>query len=135
MECIFSSTFPPFLPLSSLLSFPPFFPLSSHILRLSFLPPQGESEYIKNYKSPADLRALSPDPPTHVSAGLSSAQLGVTREPAFSRKRKTPSHPDRKVTFTTDYIENGSPAREVHSNILRNGTIWQTFNLAKLPKS
>ena len=92
------------------------FPLLSSLLSFLFsslfppsLPPQGESEYIKNYKSPAELRALFPDPPTH--AGLSSAQLAVTREPAFSRKRKTPSHPDRKVTFTTDYIEN---AREVH---------------------
>ena len=101
--------------LSSLLSFllfshiPPSFPSLFSSLFPPSLPPQGESEYIKNYKSPAELRALSPDPPTH--AGLSSAQLAVTREPAFSRKRKTPSHPDRKVTFTTDYIEN---AREVH---------------------
>lgn len=93
------------------------------------------SEYRRNYLDPqsvpdpthspdgATLRAghdggegqaLGPHPhQDHViSAGLSSVKMGVTQEPAFSRKRKLLDH-EKRVTFTTDYAENGSPTKEV----------------------
>ena len=84
------------------------FTADKHLSPLS----QGLSEYVRTYRSPDELRRLSPDPPHHVSAGLSSAEMAVTHEPALPRKRKDPSH-DRKVTFTTDYTEHGSPTKEV----------------------
>jgi len=77
---------------------------------------QGQSEYVWTYRSPDELRKLSPDPLHHVPAGLSSVQMAVTHEPVLPRKRKDPSH-DRKVTFTTDYTEHGSPTREVRPRI------------------
>lgn len=52
-------------------------------------------------------------PQGHVTtAGLSSAKMAITQEPAITRKRK-PLDNEKKVTFTTDYAEHGSPTREV----------------------
>ena len=61
---------------------------------------QGESEYHRSYKPL--------DGSDEQLAGLSSAKLAVTQEPAFARKRKPPDH-GRKVTFITDYTEHGAP--------------------------
>ena len=93
---------------------------------------QGVSEYRRNFVVPQslsdsthsptgkrsgtsrDVRELEPHPQlSHVtSAGVTSAKLAVTQEPAFSRKRK-PLDNEKKVTFTTDYAEHGSPTKEV----------------------
>ena len=101
---------------------------------------QGVSEYRRNFVIPqtviSDHTHLSPPAPgplktstttttaggspgTHpqqqghvISAGLSSAKMAVTQEPAFTRKRKPLDH-GKKVTFNTDYAEHGSPTKEV----------------------
>jgi hypothetical protein len=41
--------------------------------------------------------------------------MAVVHEPAFARKRK-PVDPGKKVTFTTDYAENGTPTKEVFTD-------------------
>ena len=85
------------------------------------------SEYKRNFVVP---ETISPEPtrsppgwtvesePPHpheghvISAGLSSAQMALTNEPAFARKKK-PVENDKKVTFTSDFAEHRSPHEEV----------------------
>ena len=49
-----------------------------------------------------------------ISAGLSSAKMAIVQEPAFARKRKPVDH-GKKVTFTTDYADRGTPTKEVYN--------------------
>lgn len=46
------------------------------------------------------------------TAGSSSVQQGIPREPSFTRKKKLLGH-EKQVTFTTDYTECGGSAVEV----------------------
>ena len=48
-----------------------------------------------------------------ISAGLSSAKMAIVQEPAFARKRKPVDH-GKKMTFTTDYADRGTPTKEVY---------------------
>ena len=90
---------------------------------------QGVSEYKRNFVVP---ETVSPEPTRSpprwtvgleqphahspeghvISAGLSSAQMALTNEPAFARKKK-PVESDKKVTFTSDYADHRSPRGQV----------------------
>ena len=84
------------------------------------------SEYRRKFVVPQSITdpTLSPEAGGHeevgpqpqqdnvISAGLSSAKMAVTIEPAFTRKRK-PLYHKKRVTFTTDYTaEHDSPVSE-----------------------
>ena len=93
--------------------------------RRNFVIPQTISDHTHSPPAPGPQKtiptmsaggSLGPHPQQqdHVTtAGLSSAKMAVIHEPAFTRKRKPVDH-GKKVTFTADYAEDGSPTNEVY---------------------
>ena len=93
--------------------------------RRNFVVPQTISDHTHSPPAPGPQKVItttatggSPRPHSQqqghvIFAGLSSAKMAVTHEPAFTRKRKPVDH-GKKVTFIADYAEHGSPTKEVY---------------------
>lgn len=53
----------------------------------------------------------------HLAATAGAVEQDISREPYFSRKKKSPEH-NKRVTFITDYAACGSPTKEVRPCVI-----------------